>query len=104
MDVVLAITNKVPVTPVRGAGHPQGIFVMERLLDRAARELGIDRPEIRRRNLIKTEQLPYKKELKTRGEAFVVLDSGNYHACMEDALNRIGFLDFPELDFSERWL
>ena len=94
MDVVLAVTNKVPVTPVRGAGHPQGIFVMERLLDRAARELSIDRPEIRRRNLIKTEKLPYKKELKTRGEAFVVLDSGNYHACMEDALERIDFLGF----------
>ena len=39
INVILALTNKVPVTPVRGAGHPQGIFVMERLLDRAAREL-----------------------------------------------------------------
>ena len=96
MDVVLAVTNKVPVTPVRGAGHPQGVFVMERLLDRAARELSLDRAEIRRRNLIKTEKLPYKKELKTRGEAFVILDSGNYHACMEDALERIDFLGFPE--------
>src|SRR5690606_21550846 len=47
LDVRLALTNKVPVTPVRGAGHPQGIFVMERLLDRAARELGIDAAEIR---------------------------------------------------------
>ena len=86
MDVVLAVTNKVPVTPVRGAGHPQGIFVMERLLDRAARELGIDRPEIRRRNLIPTEQLPFTKGLKTRGDAPIVLDSGDYLACMEEAL------------------
>ncbi len=96
MDVVLAVTNKVPVTPVRGAGHPQGIFVMERLLDRAARELGIDRPEIRRRNLIPTEQLPFTKGLKTRGDAPVVLDSGDYLACMEEALERIDFAGFSE--------
>ncbi|MBT5499110.1 MAG: molybdopterin-dependent oxidoreductase [Alphaproteobacteria bacterium] len=95
MDVVLAVTNKVPVTPVRGAGHPQGIFVMERLLDRAARELGIDRPEIRRRNLIPTERLPFTKGLKTRGDAPIVLDSGDYLACMEDALERVDFVGFP---------
>ena len=56
INVVLALTNKVPVTPVRGAGHPQGIFVMERLLDRAARELKIKPSEIRRRNLISKRQ------------------------------------------------
>ena len=95
MDVVLAVTNKVPVTPVRGAGHPQGIFVMERLLDRAARELGIDRPEIRRRNLIPTEQLPFTKGLKTRGDAPIILDSGDYLACMEEALERVDFKGFP---------
>ena len=55
------------MTPVRGAGHPQGVFVMERLLDRAARELNIDRAEIRRRNLIPGDQMPYEKPLKTRG-------------------------------------
>ena len=48
----LALTNKVPVTPVRGAGQPQGVFAMERLLDHAARELGLDRAEMRRRNLM----------------------------------------------------
>ena len=52
LDIRLAATNKVPVTPVRGAGRPQGTFVMERLLDRAAGLLGIERAEIRRRNLI----------------------------------------------------
>jgi len=95
MEVVLAVTNKVPVTPVRGAGHPQGIFVMERLLDRAARELAIDRSGIRRINLIKSNQLPYKKELKTRGDSPVILDSGDYLVCMEDALERIDYYGFP---------
>ncbi|MBS40529.1 MAG: dehydrogenase [Rhodospirillales bacterium] len=94
LEVLLAVTNKVPVTPVRGAGHPQGIFVMERLLDRVARELGIDRAEIRRKNLIKSDQMPFKKELETRGGSPVILDSGDYLSCMEQALEKVGYRDF----------
>lgn len=95
MDVKVVLTNKVPVTPVRGAGQPQGIFVMERLLDRAARELGIDRAEIRRRNLVPAESMPFKKGFVTRGGVPVVLDSGDYPACQADALERAGWQDFP---------
>ena len=94
LEVLLAVTNKVPVTPVRGAGHPQGIFVMERLLDRVARELGIDRADIRRKNLIKSDQMPFKKELETRGGSPVILDSGDYLSCMEQALEKVGYRDF----------
>jgi carbon-monoxide dehydrogenase large subunit len=94
LDVRLALTNKVPVTPVRGAGHPQGSFVMERLLDRAADGLGMERAEIRRRNLIPADQMPYEKPLKTRGDSLVLLDSGDYPACMEDALSRIDHAGF----------
>jgi len=96
LDVKLALTNKVPSTPVRGAGHPQGIFVMERMLDRAARELGIDRAEIRRRNLVPSEKMPYERPLKSRGDAPVVLDSGDYPGCMEEALRRAGYAGFRE--------
>ncbi len=60
MDVVVVHTNKVPVSSVRGAGYPQAAFAMERLLDRAARELNLDRAELRRRNLIPPEKLPYE--------------------------------------------
>jgi aerobic carbon-monoxide dehydrogenase large subunit len=95
MDVKVVLTNKVPVTPVRGAGQPQGIFVMERLLDRAARELDIDRAEIRRRNLVPAESMPFKKGFVTRGGVPVVLDSGDYPACQADALERAGWRDFP---------
>jgi aerobic carbon-monoxide dehydrogenase large subunit len=95
MDVKVVLTNKVPVTPVRGAGQPQGIFVMERLLDRAARELNIDRAEIRRRNLVPAESMPFKKGFVTRGGVPVVLDSGDYPACQADALERAGWRDFP---------
>ena len=94
INVILALTNKVPVTPVRGAGHPQGIFVMERLLDRAARELKIEPSEIRRKNLITKDRMPFTKGLKTRGGASVVLDSGDFQKCMDEALLRINFDEF----------
>ena len=95
MAVRVALTNKVPVTPVRGAGHPQGVFVMERLLDRAARELKIDRAEIRRRNLIPGDQMPYEKPLKTRGGMPVLLDSGNYPKCQAIAEEAADWAGFP---------
>jgi carbon-monoxide dehydrogenase large subunit len=95
LDVKVALTNKVPVTPVRGAGQPQGVFVMERLLDRAAQVLSIDRAEIRRRNLVPAAAMPCKKDFVTRGGVPVVLDSGDYPACQAEALARAGWDDFP---------
>jgi carbon-monoxide dehydrogenase large subunit len=95
LEVKLALTNKVPVTPVRGAGQPQGAFVMERLLDRVARELGIDRAELRRRNLVPPERMPYATPLKTRGGIPVVLDSGDYPKCQLAVLDRAGWDSFP---------
>jgi len=89
-----AVTNKVPVTPVRGAGQPQGVFAMERLLDHAAQRLGLDRAEIRRRNLVPGERMPYATPLRTRGGMQVVLDSGDYPACMADALARADWNGF----------
>jgi carbon-monoxide dehydrogenase large subunit len=95
MEVKVALTNKVPVTPVRGAGQPQGVFVMERLLDRAAQTLNIDRAEIRRRNLVPAAAMPCKKDFLTRGGVPVVLDPGDYPACQAEALARAGWSDFP---------
>jgi carbon-monoxide dehydrogenase large subunit len=94
MNIRLALTNKVPVTPVRGAGHPQAAFVTERLMDRVAIELGLDRAEIRRRNLIPGEAMPYTKPLKTRGGMPVLLDSGDYPKCQHDAITRAGWDGF----------
>lgn len=93
--VQLALTNKVPVTPVRGAGHPQGVFVMERLLDRVAHELSLPRDEIRSRNLISGDKMPYEKPLKTRGGMPVLLDSGDYPACQKSALEKADWYGFP---------
>ena len=53
LKVTLALTNKVPVTPVRGAGQPQGVFAMERLLDRVAAGLRLDRADVRNRNRVR---------------------------------------------------
>jgi carbon-monoxide dehydrogenase large subunit len=102
LDVRLALTNKVSVTPVRGAGHPQGIFVMERLLDRAARELNIDPAEIRRRNLVSGEDMPCEKPIKARNGLPVVLDSGDYPACMAKALKAADYDGFPDRQAAAR--
>jgi carbon-monoxide dehydrogenase large subunit len=94
LDVRLVVTNKVPVTPIRGAGQPQAVFAMERLLDHAAEKLGLDRAEIRRRNLVPAEHMPYKTQMKTRGGMLIVLDSGDYPKCLEIAIDKSGWRDF----------
>jgi carbon-monoxide dehydrogenase large subunit len=88
-------TNRPIVTPYRGAGRQHGIFVMERLLDIAARELGIDRAEIRRRNLIPKEAFPYNNELIYQDFAPLVYDSGDYEPVLARAMEMIGYADFP---------
>jgi carbon-monoxide dehydrogenase large subunit len=102
MDVRVALTNKVPVTPVRGAGHPQGIFAMERMLDRVARELGLDRAEVRRRNLVPADAMPYRTPIKARGGQMITLDSGDYPACLDDALKNAGYDGFKARQLAAR--
>ncbi len=95
MDQTLVYTNKVPTAPVRGASHPQGTFVMERLLDRAARELGLDRAEIRDRNMIRGDEMPYRKPLKTRAGVNITYDSGDFPKSQRMAMKTAGWADFP---------
>jgi carbon-monoxide dehydrogenase large subunit len=95
MEVAVTLTNKVPVSSVRGAGYPQASFVMERLMDRVARELGIERAALRRRNLIAPEKMPYLKPLKTRAGETIVYDSGNYPAAQAAVLAVIDWEGFP---------
>jgi carbon-monoxide dehydrogenase large subunit len=108
MDVVVAMTNKVACAPVRGAGRPQAIFVMERLLDRAARSLGLDPAEIRRRNLIPPERMPYEVGITFRDGRPVVYDSGDYPACQQGALKVAGYDEFrrrqADARTAGRWL
>ncbi|MYZ48586.1 xanthine dehydrogenase family protein molybdopterin-binding subunit [Propylenella binzhouense] len=94
IDMISVLTNKVPATPVRGAGRPQAVVVMERLMDRVALELGLDPAEVRRRNFIQPEQMPYKVGLIFRDGRPVTYDSGDYPACQAAALDAIGYEGF----------
>lgn len=100
--VQVAETNKVPTLPVRGAGYPEGTFAMERLLDRIAQELQLDRAEVRRRNLVPPEKMPHVTPMKTRSGAPVALDSGDFPACQQAAMDAIDYPGFPERQRSAR--
>src|ERR1700681_715774 len=84
-------TNLPSVTPYRGAGRQHGVFVIERLLDFAARELGIDRVEIRRRNFIPPDAFPYDNEIIYQDFTRLSYDSGNYAPILERALALVGY-------------
>lgn len=86
LNISLCMTNLIPSTPTRGAGRPQGTFVMERLLDRLAARLGLGRDELRRRNLIAAEKLPYPTGLRTRDGGEMTYDSGDYVECQRRVL------------------
>jgi carbon-monoxide dehydrogenase large subunit len=94
MDVIDVLTNKPACSPVRGAGRPQGIFVMERLMDRVALELGLDPAEVRRRNFIQPEQMPYKVGIVFRDGKPVIYDSGDYPTCQAKALEAADYDGF----------
>jgi carbon-monoxide dehydrogenase large subunit len=96
LETIVALTNKVPTTPVRGAGRPQAVFAMERLLDRVARELQLDRAEVRRRNFIKPEQMPYAVGLLFRDGKSLIYDSGDYPKGQDEALKLASYASFRE--------
>jgi carbon-monoxide dehydrogenase large subunit len=87
-------TNRTLVTPYRGAGRQHGVFVMERLLDLAARELGLDRAEIRRRNFIPPDAFPFDQGVIYQDFSRLHYDSGNYEPILDKALDAIGYERF----------
>jgi carbon-monoxide dehydrogenase large subunit len=89
-----AFTNKPIVSPIRGAGRQPGVFVMERLLDIAARELGIDVMEIRRRNFLPPDAFPHDHGIIYQDSASLVYDSGNYLPALERAAEMIDYHRF----------
>jgi aerobic carbon-monoxide dehydrogenase large subunit len=108
IDIELCLTNLAPASATRGAGRPQGTFVMERLLDRIARELGLGRDEVRRRNLIPAAAMPYRTPVVQRDGAAMIYDSGDYPESQRRALAAIGWAEFParqdEARRTGRWL
>src|SRR5690349_5666096 len=93
-EFTAVFTNKTIVTPYRGAGRQHGVFVIERMLDLAAKELKIDRAEIRRRNFIPPDKFPYNNEIIYQDFAPLVYDSGNYEPLLDQALDKIGYHEF----------
>ena len=80
VEVVAVLTNTVATGPYRGAGRPEAVLTIERLVDQAARGLGLDRLAIRRKNFIRPEQFPYRTALD------VEYDSGDYEKALTEAL------------------
>jgi carbon-monoxide dehydrogenase large subunit len=83
-------TNATPTSPYRGAGRPHACFVMERTLDTIAAELGLERAEVRRRNLIQPDQFPYELGVAWQDGNRVIYDSGNYPALLDKAITNLG--------------
>ncbi len=90
----VAFTNKPIVTPYRGAGRQHGVFVIERLLDIAAKELGLSPVDIRRRNFILPEAFPYSHDIIFQDFAPLTYDSGNYQPALDKAVELIGYEQF----------
>ncbi len=93
-EFTAVFTNKPIVTPYRGAGRQHGVFVVERLLDLAARELGIDRAEIRRRNFLAPDAFPHDHQIIYQDFAPLTYDSGDYEPVLDKALAMIGYEEF----------
>jgi carbon-monoxide dehydrogenase large subunit len=94
IEATVALTNRVPTTVVRGAGRPQAVFAMERLMDRVARELGLDRAEVRARNMIGPKQMPYSVGLVFRDGKPLVYASGDFPKSQTRALARADYDGF----------
>jgi aerobic carbon-monoxide dehydrogenase large subunit len=95
IDFAVCLTNFSPATSSRGAGRPQGTYAMERLLDRIAEHLSLPRDEVRRRNLIRADQMPYVTPVVTRDGLPMTYDSGDYPESQRRALAATGWSDFP---------
>jgi carbon-monoxide dehydrogenase large subunit len=87
-------TNTAVVTPYRGAGRPQGAFVMERMIGLIARDLGLEPAEVRRRNFIQPDEFPWDVGLTFQDGGPTRYDSGNYPFGLELALERVGLAEF----------
>jgi aerobic carbon-monoxide dehydrogenase large subunit len=87
-SIKCVFTNTTFVNPYRGAGRPEGNYFMERLIDNAAREMDIDRIELRKRNMIKARELPYKAASEMN------YDSGDFPAVLKDALEASDYKGF----------
>ncbi len=88
------VTHKTFAAAYRGAGRPEAAFVLDRLLDRAARRLGMDPAELRRRNMIRPDEMPFATGLTYRDGAPIAYDPADYVASFERMLARLGYAEW----------
>src|SRR5258707_3522536 len=86
----IAVTNKVPNAPYRGAGRPEATFATERIMDLVARALSRDPADVRRTNIIRADEMPYEVRIPYRDGEPIVYDSGDYLGALQQALDAIG--------------
>src|SRR3989440_8873067 len=86
VDVKAVVTNKTPNAPYRGAGRPEAVFAMDRAVDCLARTLRLDPADVRRRNYIRPDELPFDFGMPYRDGNPLVYDSGDFPAALESAL------------------
>jgi aerobic carbon-monoxide dehydrogenase large subunit len=94
-EFTVLYTNKVPVSPYRGAGRPHAVFVMERIMDRIASELRLDRLEVRSRNFIQPDEFPWDVGLTYQDGGPTKYDSGNYQAGLDKLKALLDYDNFP---------
>ena len=93
IEARVAATNKVPNAPYRGAGRPEAAQVTERLMDLIALELGLEPAEVRRRNMVRADEMPYAVGIPYRDGEPAVYDSGDYPGALAKALDALGGVD-----------
>ncbi|MEV4807486.1 aerobic carbon-monoxide dehydrogenase large subunit [Nonomuraea sp. NPDC049421] len=94
VEFTAVYTNTVQVTPYRGAGRPQGVFCMERTLDKIARHLGKDRTQVRAVNFIQPDEFPYDQGMTFQDGRPLIYDSGNYPEMLRMIKELIGWDSF----------
>ena len=90
IDARIAATNKVPNAPYRGAGRPEAAFAMERIVDLVAGELGLEPADVRLRNMVRADEMPYHVGIPYRDGEPIVYDGGDYQGALRRALDAIG--------------
>jgi carbon-monoxide dehydrogenase large subunit len=93
-DFTAVFTNLVPTSPYRGAGRPHAAYVMERVIDRLADELGLDPAEVRRRNFIQPDEFPYDVGVTFQDGGPTVYDSGDYPKGLDLLLREVDYAGF----------
>ena len=92
VEATVVATNKVANAPYRGAGRPEGVMVMERIIDLIANQLNLEPAEVRLRNMVQPEEMPYDAGIPYRDGSRATYDSGDYPASLRAALEALGGL------------